>query len=319
MRRGSLPEVRPGAQLILHHRSEFQRVVVTRYRHDIRLFIDGMLQFSSLDEHRYHEALVHPVIQAAGGTACARVLVLGGGDGLALREILKHRTVAEVVVVDLDPAVTSLFRAGDGGSEELVRLNAGAFGDARVRLHSGDAAAYIRSYRGEPWDAIILDLPDPATETLAALYTRDMFSEALRRLRADTGALITQAASPFTHGAAFWCIVHTLQAARPTGHVLPLSVAVPSFGIWGFALWTAEKHDLAAAEALPAGVRTHFLSPRALRGLAILGADEQVLSAGAAAGAAEDHELAARVLNEEHELVLHDMFRAGNFEHGNDF
>ena len=116
-------ELRAGAELVAEVQSQYQRLVVTRFQRDTRLFLDGMLQFSSVDEHRYHEVLVHPVLLAARklGGIPRRVLVLGGGDGMAVREILKYAGVAEVLVVDLDPAVTRLFTRGGTSTKSSIR------------------------------------------------------------------------------------------------------------------------------------------------------------------------------------------------------
>lgn len=211
--------------------SRYQRIVLTRFRHDVRLYVDGHIQFSSVDEARYHEPLVLPAMRAAGRPES--VLVLGGGDGLAVREVLKHASVRAVTVVDLDPAVTRLGRE----RPELVRLNAGALRDARVRIVNADALTFLRESDAF-FDVIIADLPDPSTATLAKLYSRQFYTAALRRLSAR-GAFVTHATSPFFARKAFWSIVATLEAAHSadtTRRVYPYHVHVPSFGEWGFAL-----------------------------------------------------------------------------------
>src|SRR5690606_4057150 len=110
----------------------YQTLVVTRNtpRNDLRLFIDGHVQFSSEDEHRYHEALVHPAMGWSAAAPPRRVLVLGGGDGLAVREVLRHEGVERIDLVDLDPAMTWLGRQ----FAPLVRLNKNALSDSRVRI-----------------------------------------------------------------------------------------------------------------------------------------------------------------------------------------
>src|SRR5918998_6625965 len=136
----------------------YQRIVVTRNRAGFQLFLNGNLQFSSADEYRYHEALAHPpmALASSGGRAVRRVLVLGGGDGLALREVLKYPSVEEAVLVDLDPDMTELSRR----FPPLARLNQNAFADPRVRVVNEDAMIWLER-DGRPFDAAVLDFPDP--------------------------------------------------------------------------------------------------------------------------------------------------------------
>src|SRR5206468_9901084 len=133
----------------------YQRIVITRGRAGFQLFLNGNLQFSSADEYRYHESLVHPAMAAVGGTP-RRVLVLGGGDGLALREVLKYPTVEQVTLVDLDPKMTSLSTAFPA----LAALNHHSFSDRRVHVVNADAMIWIGQSR-ERFDAAIVDFPDP--------------------------------------------------------------------------------------------------------------------------------------------------------------
>lgn len=222
---------------IIHSRSSaHQRIVLTRWRSDVRLFLDGHLQFSSIDEYRYHESLVHPALALAERRE--RVLILGGGDGLATREVLRWPDVKQVDLVDLDPEVTQLFAE----REMLRELNGGALRDARVRITNADAFAFLD--REETlYDAILLDLPDPSSTPLAKLYSDAMYVRALRRLTAN-GVLVTQATSPFLARPAFWCIAHTIAHAGAqspdarTLQIVPYHLNVPSFGEWGFILAT---------------------------------------------------------------------------------
>ena len=127
-----------GDEIVFATTTPYQRLVVTRWKDDLRLYINGNLQFSSRDEYRYHEALVHPVLEPLPWAR--RVLVLGGGDGLALREILRYKNIEHVTLVDLDPAMTSAFTH----REELVKLNHGSFSDRRVRVVNADAAIWLQ-------------------------------------------------------------------------------------------------------------------------------------------------------------------------------
>jgi spermidine synthase len=212
--------------VILARSSPYQRIVVTRWSDDVRLFLNGHLQFSSRDEYRYHEALVHPAM--AAHPAPRRVAVLGGGDGLAVRELLRYPTVERVTLVDLDPEMPRLFAE----HPLLAGLNAGALRDPRVEVVAADAFAWLAA-RPERFDAIVVDLPDPHSFALGKLYTRSFYRVARARL-APGGVLVVQATSPMFARRSFWCIVETIRSAGLAAH--PYHVYVPSFGEWGFVL-----------------------------------------------------------------------------------
>lgn len=258
------------ADSIIYARSSaHQRIVITRFRHDVRLYLNGHIQFSSVDEARYHEPLVLPAMEAAGRPV--RVLVLGGGDGLAVREVLKYDAVRSVTLVDLDPEMTRLGRE----RAELVRLNRNALNDPRVHIEHRDALRYVRE-TDQHWDVIIADLPDPSSAGLARLYSRQLYSSALRRLSA-TGAFVTHATSPFFARRAFWTIVTTLEAAAEAPveglqarDVHAYHVNVPSFGEWGFVIATRSGRD---PRALAPRVPTRFLNDDAWRAMFAFGRD----------------------------------------------
>ena len=247
-------------EVVLVRQTPYQRIVVTRFRDDLRLFIDGNLQFSSTDEYRYHEALVHPALEASADRSS--VLVLGGGDGLAVREILRHPEVRGVTVVDIDPEMTLLGRT----FAPFVRLNGGALSDPRVRLVHEDAYAFLERDAGA-YGVILADLPDPNHETLAKLYSVP-FYRLLRRRLAPGGAIAVQSTSPLAAPDAFWCIHRTLEAAFCEGvagggdRVLPYHVLVPSFGDWGFQLALRGGAPRLSGEAPPG---TRFLDAAAAR------------------------------------------------------
>jgi spermidine synthase len=213
--------------IVYSHTSHYQRIVVTQNKAGFQLFLNGNLQFSSADEYRYHESLVHPAMIAAD-TPPRKVLVLGGGDGLGLREVLAHPSVEQVTLVDLDPAMTSLARSFPA----LAKLSRNALADRRVTVVNDDASVWIDGTT-ELWDAIIIDFPDPNTFQLGKLYTKAFYRRLLARL-SPGGALTVQATSPLFARRSYWCIVETMRAAG--FHVRPYQVPVPSFGVWGFAL-----------------------------------------------------------------------------------
>ncbi len=254
------------APVIMSRKTPYQRLTLTRWRDDVRLFIDGNLQFSSLDEHRYHEALVHPAMAAA--TRRERVLVLGGGDGLAVREILKHVDVVHVDVVDLDPAMTEMF----SGEPMLAAMNQGALANERVKIHNADALQWIEARRREgaaPYDVIIVDLPDPNNFSLGKLYTRSFYRLVASHLRPD-GAAVIQSTSPYLAPRSFWCIDRTLAAAGLSTR--PYHAHVPSFGDWGFIL--ATHQDVEPPTTLR-DVPTRFLDDALLPTLFVFPRDQR--------------------------------------------
>jgi spermidine synthase len=206
--------------------SHYQRIIVTRGKTGFQLFLNGNLQFASADEYRYHEALVHPAFAVAG--VPRRALVLGGGDGLALREILKYPSIEAVTLVDLDPDMTELSTR----FPPLADLNAGAFADPRVAVVNQDAMVWLRE-PGDPFDVVIIDFPDPNTFALGKLYTTRFYSLLKTRMTPEATVAI-QCTSPLFARTSYWCIVRTLEAAGFA--VRPYQATVPSFGVWGFAL-----------------------------------------------------------------------------------
>jgi spermidine synthase len=220
-------------EILLTKQTPYQRIVITRFKEDLRLYLDGNLQFSANDEYRYHEALIHPAmsLSAHHGT----VLLLGGGDGLGVREVIKWQGVEKIILVDIDPAMTHLARTYPA----LVRQNEDAFRDKRVEVRHEDAFTFLSS-GAEFFDVIIADLPDPNNEALAKLYAREFYQMAKKRL-ARGGMFVTQATSPLFAREAFWSIEATVQAAGLK--TLPYHVYVPSFGDWGFILATPEPNN----------------------------------------------------------------------------
>ncbi len=213
-----------GDQIVYATSTPYQRLVITRWKDDTRLYINGNLQFSSRDEYRYHEALVHPAMEKLPWAK--RVLVLGGGDGLALREILRYSNVQHVTLVDLDPAMTAAFRQ----REELAALNHKSLSDPRVTVINADAAIWLQTTQ-EMFDAVIVDFPDPSSFALGKLYSVPFYGM-LKRHVAANGLVVVQATSPFFAPHAYWTVNSTL---REVGmRTYPYHVYVPSFGEWGF-------------------------------------------------------------------------------------
>ena len=230
--------------------SPYQRIIVTRGKTGYSLFLNGNLQFNSFDEYRYHEALVHPAFAAYAGEA-KRILVLGGGDGLALREILKYRSVEHIRLVDLDPEMTRVSYA----VPVLGELNKHGFDDPRVEVTNADAFVWLDDKDLAEYDIAIVDFPDPNNFALGKLYTTRFYNLLKSKLRPDS-AVVIQTTSPLIARDSFWCIVDTLTAAG--FDVKPYHAAVPSFGVWGFAL--AKTAPFESPAKLPAGVELSYLN-----------------------------------------------------------
>lgn len=247
-----------GSPIVYVTQSPYQRVVVTQSNKATKLFLNGNLQFSSDDEYRYHEALVHPAI-ASYPTGPRRALVLGGGDGLAVRELLKVPSLEHIDLVDLDPAMIDFFRDHPLGR----RLNEGSLSSERVTVHNDDAFRWLEETTEPAYDVAIVDFPDPSNYGVGKLYT-DAFYLRLRRQLSLRGVAVIQATSPGFARKSYWTIVTTLEAAGFTA--VPYHAYVPSFGDWGFIL--AGRDGLRAPTRLavdPASLR--FLDDVVLRQL----------------------------------------------------
>ena len=244
-----------GDSVIASATSPYQRLVVTSSHHGgLRLYLNGNLQFDARDEYRYHEALVHPALAAHG--APRKVAVLGGGDGLAVREVLRWPSVESVVLVELDPHVTRLFST----RRELVALNGGALLDPKVTVLNRDAFGWLEE-TAETFDAIVVDFPDPTSFAVGKLYTKSFYELLGRRLSAD-GFASVQTTSPLVARKSYWTVAATIEAAGLA--VTPLHAHVPSFGEWGFLV--AGRRPFRAPSALPPGLR--FLTVDGFRALA---------------------------------------------------
>ncbi|RXK87083.1 polyamine aminopropyltransferase [Filimonas effusa] len=204
--------------------SSYQRIVLTHSRKELKLFLNGNLQFSSADEYRYHEALVHPAMQASGSPK--QVLVMGGGDGLAVREILKYPCVQHVTLVDLDAAMTKLFTS----NPMLTSINKHSFSDGRVSIYNKDAFIWLRDNRKQ-FDCIIIDFPDPSNFSVGKLYT-SAFYQLVKRALSPGGYAVIQSTSPYVAPSSFWCVSETLRSVGFT--TVPYHNYVPSFGEWGY-------------------------------------------------------------------------------------
>jgi spermidine synthase len=236
--------------IIFAKSSPYQRIVVTKGKTGYSLFLNGNLQFNSFDEYRYHEALVHPAFASFNGEP-KRILVLGGGDGLALREVLKYKSVEFVELVDLDPEMTRVSYSVPA----LGELNQHSFNDPRVRVTNTDAFVWLDQTQTEPFDIAIVDFPDPNNFALGKLYTTRFYNLLKSKLKPDSSVVI-QTTSPLIARNSFWCVMKTLEASGFT--VKPYQTTVPSFGVWGFALAKTQPFEMPVKP--PSNIELRFLN-----------------------------------------------------------
>ena len=255
-------------RIVFTAQSPYQRIVVTQGRGGHRLFLNGNLQFAERDEYRYHEALVHPVmaayaagivknsaggvvnsagavIGASSGGAPKKVAVLGGGDGMAVREILKYPGVESITLVELDPAMTKLF----SDQPTLSKLNGESLKSPKVKVINTDAFQWLENTT-DTFDVIVVDFPDPTNFSIGKLYTNSFYALLDQRLSAS-GYAVIQTTSPLVARQSFWTVVQTIESVGLTA--TPYHANVPSFGEWGFVI--ASRRPYRLPTALPEGLR----------------------------------------------------------------
>jgi spermidine synthase len=248
-------------RVVIAQTTPYQRIVVTHSAGEgkagYRLFLNGNLQFAQRDEYRYHEALVHPIMSAfsASGAAPKKVAVLGGGDGMAVREILKYPGVESITLVELDPAMTTLFAT----QPALVQLNGGALLSPKLHIVNTDAFNWLQTST-DTFDVIIVDFPDPTNFAIGKLYTNSFYALLDQRLSAS-GYAVIQTTSPLVARKSFWTVATTIESVGLTA--TPYHAHVPSFGEWGYII--ASRRPYRIPTSLPPGLR--FLSPPSLHAL----------------------------------------------------
>ncbi len=235
-------------RIVYQQTTPYQTLVVTKGKEDVRLYIDRVIQFSSVDEYRYHESLVH--LPMSLSPYKKRVLILGGGEALAAREVLEHNEVEEVYIVDIDPAMFELSKT----NPYIKSLNGDCLSNPKVKTIAQDAMVFLMENE-DLFDVIISDLPDPTNDNIARLYSQEFYTLAKMRL-SPNGVLVTQATSPFHTTSTFWCIDSTLKSAG-FNHTYPYHAYVPSFGEWGFIL--ASNNELDYQSISFKGLKTKYL------------------------------------------------------------
>ena len=254
-------------KVIYETQSRYQKIVITQWGEEYWLYINGNQQLSTVDEAMYHEPLVHPAMHLA--VRPQSVLVLGGGDGCAVRELLQYPSVKEITVVDLDPAMTELART----HPVLTELNKGALDDPRVEVVNQDAFTFVEQTT-DYYDVMIVDLPDPKSVDLSRLYTREFYQICYHHLRPQ-GVLVTQAGSPYFAAQAFRCIDLSLQAAG--FQTQPLHNQIVTMGEWGWIVGIKSSQTIALKKKLQSidfkEVDTQWLNQEAMSLMTSFGKD----------------------------------------------
>ncbi len=252
-------------RIIYMKRSPYQKIVLTKYKNDTRMYLNGNLQFSSIDEYRYHESLVHIPMELLQEKSY--ILILGGGDGLAIRELLKYPQVKSIDLVELDKEVVKLAHK----NHHLVKLNRNSLNSDKVRFHTQDAFTFLRYTKGnrKNFNLIIADLPDPSQISLAKLYTYEFYKLVQKRLHSG-GVFVTQATSPFHARSSFWCIRHAI--SQSGFKTYPYHLNVPSFAEWGFIMASDKELPIHSIEIKQ---ETRFLDNKVARSLFVFSKDIQ--------------------------------------------
>ncbi len=255
-------------QIIYQKQTAYQKIVVTQSvtTKDQRLYIDGHIQFSSRDEYRYHEALVHPLLSIAGKKE--NILILGGGDGLAVREVLKHKGVKRIDLVDIDPEMTHLGK----NLYRLAVLNQHSLDNDKVHIHNQDAFTFINQ-KGIFYDRVIIDMPDPHNEAINKLYSKEFYSMIIKRMNLD-GYLVSQSSSPFFTRKTYWSIEATLNAVF--NDTLSYHVNIPSFGEWGFHL---ARKNTAFPKQFNFNIKTRFINTATMQAATVFAKDIKKIAA----------------------------------------
>jgi len=209
--------------VVFMEQSPYQKVIITEWKGKHWFYLNGNLQLSSLDEWLYHEPMVHPAMLVADQRK--NVLILGGGDGCAAREVLKHHDVEKITLVDLDPLVTKLAKENDF----FVQMNQHSLNNPKVITINQDAYTFMEKAE-DFYDVILVDFPDPKTVELSRLFSKEFYSLCYKHLR-NNGTIVVQSGSPYYATLAFECVKKTIRSAG--FQVVPLHNQVIMLGQWG--------------------------------------------------------------------------------------
>ena len=225
-------------KIVFSEQTKYQKIVITKWKEWNSLYINGNQQLSSFDEFLYHEPMVH---SALGLTKQKQnILVLGGGDGCIVRELLKYPTIKNIDLVDLDAKMLELGK----NNSIFTRLNNNALNNSIVNTFTADAFTYLETST-KKYDVILVDLPDPNNVDLNKLYTKEFYKLCYFNLT-QNGTFITQSGSPYYATKAFYCVDKTLKAAG--FETLPLHNQVLTLGEWSWVIGKKEPITKIALE-----------------------------------------------------------------------
>ncbi|QNR26011.1 polyamine aminopropyltransferase [Croceimicrobium hydrocarbonivorans] len=247
-------------KVVFSAQSKYQKIVMTQWKDHYWLYLNGNQQLSTLDEDKYHEALVHPAMKLSHEVQ--DVLILGGGDGCAAREVLKYPSVKSITVVDLDSMMTGLATR----HPILKELNEASFSNPKVKVLNADAFTWLENSNAF-FDVIMIDLPDPRSVELNRMYTEEFYRICNLKLRPH-GVLITQAGSPYFATKAFKCIDKSMMAAG--FETLPLHNHVITLGEWGWVLGQKQDWTQGELKQRARGLRFEDIDTRWLNNEAML-------------------------------------------------
>lgn len=250
-------------RVVLSNQTQYQKIVMTRHKDDLRLYLNGNIQFSSKDEYRYHEALVHIPMGIVKNHE--NVLILGGGDGLAVRELLKYDDIKNITLVDIDKEMVDLCKT----NPLITEINKNSLSSEKVNLVYEDAFEFLENTK-EVYDVIIVDLPDPNNDSLNKLYT-NIFYRLCKNALTQNGVMTVQSTSPYYARKAFWSINKTLKS--DDFNVYPYHVQVPSFGEWGFNLSSKQELNL---DDIKVNVSTKYLNKGSIESMFNFAQDEVI-------------------------------------------
>ncbi len=282
-------------RVVYSEQTRYQKIVLTKGEGNYWLFLNGNQQLSTFDEELYHEPLVHPIMQLHNNPRS--ILVLGGGDGAAVRELLKYPDLEEVVLVDLDPAVTDLAKT----HEVLLDINKNSLNHPKVTVINQDGFTYLENINSR-FDVAIADFPDPRTVDLGRLYSREFYWLCNRALK-ENGMLITQAGSPYYAEKAFKCIDTTMSVAG--FKTLQLHNQVPTLGEWGWVLGAKNTNEDLRTKLRKSdlgNIETKWLTNEAMTALCSFG--KQVLP----------KEKGTVAVNKLHDPVLYKYYENGRWD-----
>ncbi|RLG75959.1 MAG: polyamine aminopropyltransferase [Thermoprotei archaeon] len=224
-------------KVILTTKTKYQEVqIIELEEYGRALILDGYIQSAEADEFIYHESLVHPVMVTHPNPS--KVLIVGGGEGATLREVLKHSCVKEAVMVDIDGELVEFAR------KYLDFMHQGAFYDPRAKIVIDDGKRYVAKCGSSIFDVVIIDLTDPYSSEIAkSLYTKEFYAEVKRILKSN-GIMVTQAGNSFFYSDVYLYVLNNIKSVFPI--VREYWQWVPSFGYACNFIIGSLKYDPAA-------------------------------------------------------------------------